>query len=322
LENLCANFGKAIEVPMVANDNISKFLGDLVPKELESNDRFLDLISWNIKFFNPRDPERVDLINSIMQELNADIFVLQEIEDGALDDVVLDLNDSGAGLYKVVYGTTGGDIRVAIMYDMEWVKAKTDIKELFPEKPTIMVGRETKEIFPRLPLEAQFMASNPSFDENRAFDFHLVGVHLKSQRGPRRSVEQRTAAAQRLAAWMMTETLDEDVIIMGDWNAAPNLEEWQVFRDLEARGEVDFQNWNPANEGSFLTLSGRQSRLDFIVISSDVKGTKDIQDQSKVISWTALEGEGSMNRDLLKSVIDTISDHLPVVTRFFFTEPE
>ncbi len=62
----------------ILNDNISRLLksGDFVPKEFEGSDRFLDIISWNIKFFNDRDPKRVENIRIIMQELNADIFVL------------------------------------------------------------------------------------------------------------------------------------------------------------------------------------------------------------------------------------------------------
>jgi len=43
------------------------------------------------------------------------------------------LIDAGAGLYKVAYGTTGGDQQVAIMYT-EWVRASDDIKELFFEE--------------------------------------------------------------------------------------------------------------------------------------------------------------------------------------------
>ncbi len=86
-------------------------------------------------YHNPeRDPKRVSLITSILQELNADIVVFQEIEENSLDIVAQNLIDTGAGLYKVAYGTTGGDQRVAIMYDMEWVKASEDIKELFADE--------------------------------------------------------------------------------------------------------------------------------------------------------------------------------------------
>ena len=50
--------------PPILNDNISRLLrsGDFVPKNFVGSDRFLDIISWNIKFFNDRDRSRLDLI--------------------------------------------------------------------------------------------------------------------------------------------------------------------------------------------------------------------------------------------------------------------
>ena len=165
-----------------SNDNLSRYLKDFVPDELEGDDRFLDLVTWNIKFFNNRDPQRVETITSILRELNADLFVFQEIELGSLDSVASELTQSGAGLYKVAYGSTGGDLRVAFMYDMEWVKASMNISELFADNPTVQVDGRQKPVFPRLPLHSTFVA----YREEQPFDFHLVGVHLTSQISARR----------------------------------------------------------------------------------------------------------------------------------------
>lgn len=46
-------------MPRIPNDHISNLLTDLVPDELQGTDRFLDIIAWNIKFFNQRDPQRI-----------------------------------------------------------------------------------------------------------------------------------------------------------------------------------------------------------------------------------------------------------------------
>ena len=70
---------------VVTNDRISAFLNEFVPDKVQGTDSFLDVITWNIKFFNTRDPQRVELIARIMQELNADLFVLQEIEEEVHD---------------------------------------------------------------------------------------------------------------------------------------------------------------------------------------------------------------------------------------------
>lgn len=302
--------------PPIINDNISRYLKDFVPNNLQGEDRYLDLITWNIKFFNNRDPQRVKVIISIMQELNADIFVLQEIEEGSLDGIAETLIESGAGLYKTAYGTTGGDQRVAFMYDMEWVKASLSVEELFAdENPTVLVERTRKPVFPRLPLHSTFVA----YKEEDPFDFHLVGLHLKSQRGG--GGEQRSEAAKRLADWIETGTSDEDVIVAGDWNAPPKRPEWAPLRELEVKGEIKFEGFNPADEASYLSVGNRRSRLDLIAVSSSIKAV-DIQETSAVVTWNALleTSEGSQRQQLLKQVIDTISDHLPVLTRFYFTD--
>jgi len=306
--------------PSVApNDRITRLLSskDLVPPEGEGTDEFFDLITWNIKFFNNRDSKRVSLITNILQELNADIFVFQEIEERSLDVVAQKLIDNGAGLYKVAYGSTGGDQRVAIMYDMEWVKASEDIKELFfDERPTVRVGRVEKEVFPRLPLASNFVvrAENP-------FDFNLVGVHLKSQRGG--GDEQRETAAARLADYIQIDARDEDIIIAGDWNADPAQPEWEVIRDLEARGLLKFQGFNFVDgtvEGSHLSVGGRRSKLDLVVVTDNAAEAvaKDFAKGAKVVDWTFLD---NMPTELtITDVRDTISDHLPVLTRFNFTD--
>jgi endonuclease/exonuclease/phosphatase family metal-dependent hydrolase len=311
------------KTPPILNDNISRLLrsGDFVPKKFEGSDRFLDIISWNIKFFNDRDPKRVENIRIIMQELNADIFVLQEIEDGALEPIADMLNASGAGMYKTAYGTTGGDQRVAFMYDMEWVKASTDIEELFAlEDLMVEVGDTEKVVFPRLPLSTTFTA----YKEDEPFDFNLVGVHLKSQRGG--GQEQRTAAAERLAEWIQDESTDEDVIIAGDWNAPPERPEWQPLRQMEVDGKLKFISFNKSGETvepSYLSVGNRRSRLDLIVVSSSVPEA-DIQQTAAVVNWNVLleNGNSMQTKATLESLIENISDHLPVLARFYFSDTD
>jgi endonuclease/exonuclease/phosphatase family metal-dependent hydrolase len=245
------------------------------------------------------------MITRIMEEINADIFVLQEIEEGSLDTVAEYLNEVDAGLYKTAYGTTGGDQRVVFLYDMEWVKASSTPLELFKEeRPTTGTG---KDVFPRLPFHSTFVARA----EREPFDFHLVGVHLKFQRGG--GDDQRRMAATFLAKWLTEHTQDEDAIIAGDWNADSKAEEWKALQELENRGEVVFSAWNPAHEASHLSRSGRSSRLDMIVITPGVEDVS-VTDKATVISWKVLQRK----RESLSFIIDKLSDHLPVVSRFYF----
>src|SRR5262249_9647622 len=141
--------------PLAPNDHISQALNRYVPEKLAGTDRFLDVVNWNIRFFNELDPARVELISQIVAEINADILVLQEIAEGALDAVAEKLRAAGAGFYKVAYGRTGGEQRVAFLYDTEWVRAKDDFSELFSDEPNVLPGTR-KRIFPRLPFHGLF----------------------------------------------------------------------------------------------------------------------------------------------------------------------
>ncbi|MBE9191900.1 endonuclease/exonuclease/phosphatase family protein [Gloeocapsopsis crepidinum LEGE 06123] len=325
-------------IPIADNDHLSEFLSDFVPDDLQGTDHFLDVITWNIKFFNTRDPKRVEQITNIMQELNADLFVLQEIEAGSLDKVAQSLTEAGAGLYKVVYGTTGGDLRVAFMYDMEWVKASTDIEEIFTDNPTVVVGTgrgsSRKAVFPRLPLYGKFVVRAIEEQEGELqedpFDFELIGVHLKSQRGGGR--EQRSEAARLLADWLLMEATDEDVIIAGDWNAPADRPEWEAIQELEEQKILKFAGFHDDGEGSHLRVGGQRSRLDFIAVThaiADAIEEKSADEnnalgKSVVIEWNALlkNQRGQRTRKLLEEIIGTISDHLPVLTRFYFTDKD
>ncbi|NJR56181.1 MAG: hypothetical protein HC768_17405 [Acaryochloris sp. CRU_2_0] len=69
---------KATQRTQISNDNLSSYLQDFVPDSLQGSDRFLDIITWNIKFFNNRDPKRVENILNILRELNADILYFKK----------------------------------------------------------------------------------------------------------------------------------------------------------------------------------------------------------------------------------------------------
>lgn len=311
--------------PRVANDNISALLDPiiegkgLVPAELRGTDRFLDVVCWNIRYFNVRDPDRVKRITNIMSEINADVFILEEIEDDSLDDIARRLTDRGRGLYKVRYGTTGGDQRVAMVYDMEFVRAKEEIAELFPENPK-MPGTARKYVFPRLPLHSYFtcVAQPGGSSSAQWFDFHLVGVHLKSQRasGGDDGTAQRTAAAKRLADWVKSELGDEpDIIIAGDWNAVPSKPEWAAIRALEQQGKAAFVGWNNGNEASHFYKSGKGTRLDLVMVSADAEENA-VTPGAKVIAWKNV----FKNKSVLAKAVENISDHMPVLSRFYFEE--
>ena len=101
-------------------DKISRYLNKrkLVPAAFRGTDKFIDIVSWNLRWFDHRDPRRVKAITEVMDELNSDMFVLTEVaEDGALDQVIQQLEKKKAGYYSSHYGTTGGQQRVVLMWE-------------------------------------------------------------------------------------------------------------------------------------------------------------------------------------------------------------
>ncbi len=301
--------------PIADNDHLSELFGitlpdGLVPDHLQGTDRFLDLVTWNIKFFDLKSADRVRMIGRTMNEISADIFVMQEIDTGAMQPVANFLNDIGAGHYSVAQGTTGGNQRVTVVYDQDWVRATSNPAEM--SEGTI--DENGKEAFPRLPLHMRMVVRSAGRPD--PFEFDLMGVHLKSQRGPNRSMSQRVAAAAKIAEWMTTPANEwEDLIVAGDWNAEPGQPEWTRLRNLEEEKKLRFESWNKGGEGSHLMKSGKSSRLDFIVVS-EAASRQGAEGKAEVINWN----EVLKRKTTLSKVIDEISDHRPVVSRFYFFE--
>lgn len=316
------------------NDNISRAMEavGIIPEELRGSDTFLDVVTWNIKYFHDRDPARVEAIAKILGVLNADILVLQEILDGSMDTVAAKLRESGAGHYVAAHGKSGGQQRVAMLWDLDWIRAKDDIRELFSEEPVLTPDQ--KDAFPRKPLLGHFSALGGNGVE-AAFDFQLCGVHLKSQRGG--GELQRRLASEWLAHWFRYDAaaVDTDIILAGDWNATVDSEAWDAFRELEKSGEALFEQINDKSEISHLYYKSKReigSRLDLVAVSM-ASAARLVDEGSKVVRWAPLADllEASPSAQEIKNYIKTvsgdrrgvggISDHLPVITRFYFAKP-
>lgn len=312
----------------IANDNISKLLGG-VDKKFNDSDDFIDIVQWNLRWFNSQEPERVTKIIDVLSLLNSDVFVFQEIAPESLDGVARELTEQKKGSYKVAYGTTGGQQRVAIMWDMEWVRLKDDVKELFGRGAVTTPGG--KDVFPRLPLWS-YLFCKSTISNKRGFDFQLVGLHLKSQLDKSGTGEddlQRTLSASKLANWLQRESnhVDADTILLGDWNEAPDAKAWESIRKLEKEKLVKFKSINDKTHFSHLYYRNRNevgSLLDLRVVTSPF--ASQMNKTGGPINWLTLESllESSATAGEVKKVINQIkgevTDHLPVLTRFGVNE--
>lgn len=322
-------------------DRIGRLLNGqgLVPKKFQDTDEFLDVVSWNIRYFDHADPTRVEHVTKVLAALNADVFVLCEIaDDGVLEEVVEGLAKAKAGFYSVEYGTTGGQQRVALLWDRDWVRAKTDVVELFgDEKLTVPAesGTKPQAVFPRLPLWGYFEALADDASEE-GFTFEILGLHLKAQgpapkgyKGPakRWGIPQRRKAARRLAAWLTEDGdhYDTDVIVVGDWNAKTDETEWKAIRDLEDEAGVVFSNINDPGAPSHLVRLNKSgpagSRLDLHLVTDTASAQAVPKGLGIVVQWSPFEHLDAFSskelKDLFKRLKQRFSDHLPVVSRFY-----
>lgn len=311
-----------------ANDHLSAAFDALkmIPPRFRGSDQFLDVISWNIRYFNYRDPQRVRQIADVLKVLNGDILVLQEIDFGAMEPVIEILEQEGAGFYEVAYGTTGGNQRVALLWDYEWVRAKDDVAELFGKGEVVTPAGQ--DAFPRLPLYAYFTALTNDVNSD-PFTFQMVGLHLKSQMGG--GDMQRRLAADWLAHWLKHEApfTDADAMMFGDWNKEPGAPEWEAIHEMERNGEVLFEKINDSTDFSHLYYKNKSnlgSRLDLALVT--MAAGEAIESGSNVVRWTTLDDFLSTNpsaaaiKALLKEIREKVSDHMPVVARFYFTDQD
>jgi endonuclease/exonuclease/phosphatase family metal-dependent hydrolase len=321
------------DAPVAEGDRISVLFEDMLTPEQRGSDRFLDIVTWNIKWFNVQNSDRVARVSRIMAEINADVFILQEIEPQSMEPVAQALNGIGAGNYKTFYGATGGDQRVTFVYDQSMVRAATNPVNMFQDNEPVIQGTR-KKVFPRLPIQMKLTAFATDRDASAStrpdgriispFDFELAGVHLKSQRRDEAGDDgtlQRQIAAEMLANWVKVDADDQDVIIAGDWNAAAERAEFKSIRALEDQGKLAFRSFNPDDEASYMFANGRSSRLDYIVLSASALDVA-VDKQSKVLRWKQLADdiEDGRARDQLRWIIDEVSDHLPVIARFYFVD--
>jgi endonuclease/exonuclease/phosphatase family metal-dependent hydrolase len=326
-----------------ANDNLSAALSDLVPEWARDTDRFINVVQWNIEWFGAaksaaKDRKRHGLVVRILSALNADLFVFQEVAGpsrdgrypGVLDSIAATLTRRGLGDYRVEYTQAGGEQRVAMMWDRDFLRAKDEVADLFPRGThTIPNGKDA--FAGRTPLYG-FFETRTSAPGDR-FDFQTLGVHLKAMGD---GAPQRKKSAEVLSRWMTGpgSQIDADIVILGDFNAPPSdAASWAPFHALEnANPSVKFREINDESDFSYLWLANQSSRfvsrIDLSVVA--LSGEFVPQTLARPIRWKPLEEAiaraGNLQapavRQLMRELKERISDHLPTISQFYFRPPE
>jgi endonuclease/exonuclease/phosphatase family metal-dependent hydrolase len=323
------------------NDNLAAALEKFVPEWARGTDQYLDIVQWNIEWFGaaksaPKDKQRFGLVVEILKMLNADLFVFQEVagptragKPGVMDAVADALTEGGYGDYRVEYAGAGGEQRVAMMWDRDFLRAKGEVVDLFPRGQH--KTPDGKDAFAqRTPLYGHYEMRGVG----RRFDFQALGVHLKAMED---GVEQRRHSAGVLARWLRDEAtaVDGDVIILGDFNAPPSSSEsWAPFHELEDEGRVKFREINDETDFSYLWLANQSSqflsRIDLSVLALSGEFEPKAGEVGKAVQWQPIQEtlakagrlKGAVARKMLADIKERVSDHLPIVHRFFYRPSE
>jgi endonuclease/exonuclease/phosphatase family metal-dependent hydrolase len=244
----------------------------------------LDVATWNIENFPKADdtPERVA---SLIQSFELDLVALEEIASTEAFHRLLAALPGYRGVLSTHTYFTGEYQKLAFLY-------RDDALEV---ESTRLLFEDDSDAFPRPPLEIRLRTEND-------FDFVAIAVHLKAGIGDD-DRERRRRAISRLAdhADELAETVDVDIILLGDYNEVVTSNEGQnAFAALRDRRSDFVIATEPLADAGTYSFVPSQKLIDHVVF------TTTLEDRAMASVVPALD-------HMLSNYEDTVSDHLPVL---------
>ena len=279
-----------IDEPVNNNDDDP----DISDLTIGSNET-LEIVTWNIQSFPKLENETIDLVVQLINEMDADIICIQEIEDNA---AYIEL-DSQLTNWDGFRGSGAAySINLAVLYKNSADFQLESIEELFTDD---------WYAFPRSPIQLEFLWNNETF--------FVINNHLKAM-GEEDDIERRREACEGLHDYILTELPDENVIITGDLNDLiidpPDTNVFNVF--LDDPDNFLFADYDIAY-GSALHWSWNNgsSHLDHIIISNELfdEFTNPQSSIQTIRIDDYLDGGWSFYDDF-------VSDHRPVALTLHF----
>lgn len=242
----------------------------------------------------------LDLEIVVFQEVNTSIIGLfdgyKKMSNQQYKWLKKHMEDDG---YKFIEGSSGKSQRIVIAYDSDEVSLISQAKEL-NVRDSFSLGSSCKSSGLRKPLAAQF--------KSYEFDFWVVGVHLKSQRGgdcSDRIRKEQVYDILEAVDVLVDDSSEPDVIILGDFNAKADDDSIDL---LYKQGRFLTQTWSSRRSdrsGDISYLVGDfASLIDHIMIRPEY--TSELVAKSTIV----------YEPDDLNDYIWGYSDHAPVLSSF------
>lgn len=251
-----------------------------------------DIATWNIEHFPKSRNYTIPYLTQIIRDIDIDLIAIQEIDERTSFLSLIDSLDGYQGYVSLLpdYG-----LRLGIIYKSDII-AISDPEQIFTDDDWA---------FPRPPLVTFVTVKK---ENNTVFDFILIILHLKAFADPE-CEERRREACEKLKNYIDTYLLtgaEKDILILGDFNDElddpPHDNVFQVFLDDSLNYE--FLTLPIADEPTYISNFG--SSIDHLLITNDARN----------------EYDGGLTRVLkideeFSHYVDYISDHRPVLARFF-----
>jgi len=262
----------------------------------EGFDSSLEIATWNIKNFPLANSNTVNSLESIIKQLDIDIYAVQEIEDkDKFDDLINRLDDYDGFLSPHTYND-GTYQKTGIIYKKQFVTIIS----------SELLFTEDNYIFPRPPLLFKIKTEKNS----KIFDFFLIVIHLKAF-GDTESFERRKSAAKKLKEYIdnkiISTQIEKDYIIAGDWNDRIDEDKennaFQIF--IDDTNSYMFLTKTLSGDSYNSSYPSWNELIDHILISEDTF----FEYSDGTIKTLRLD-------DQISNYFSEISDHRPVMAIF------
>ena len=267
----------------------------------------IEVVTWNIEHF-PKAEFTSEYVKAIIEGLDADIFMLQEIESSTKFGSMLDDMDN----YNYIMQATRTNLNLVLIYNSDLINVKSS-SELFIDDDHFFAGR------PPLLTKLEWQKNGITKE------LTIINLHLKCCGDNSIDIDnnddeeyRRVVACQMLHDYVSGSLNSENVIIVGDWNdAIQEVDSTNVFKIfINNPDNFKFVDMDIANsDASNWSWQGWNSswpaiHFDHILINNNLF---DEFDNSSVVDIVKLEEyfpNGVSEYD------NNVSDHRPVYIKF------
>ncbi len=274
--------------------------GENVPK-----DQTFDIVTWNLEWFGasnlgPADDSlQVQNVATVMQNLDADVYALQEVSNTSAFEHLLRLLPG----YKGLEATYSQQQKTAFVYKTSTIDSLSSSLINNTEDPNFSYDWANG----RLPFEFILAAHIGGITKV----IYMIDVHAKaSTNDPATDYSRRVAASNSLKSYMDQNMDTYPVILLGDYNDDVDVSIYNDQTSPYANFVNDSGNYKVvtkllSNQKLASNAHGTEM-IDHMTISNEL--FTNFFDSTQVLA----------NTDYITNYVNTTSDHYPVYARFKF----